>query len=564
MRPWCVAICVAVMIQTAAWRVVAVAQSGEAPARQSRVLKFPADRVMGLIFWRKGPPTENDRLWMYGDEWRKVAEARGEVRLPSDGQVRFDLNKAASADLSGLDQLDPETIEVLNCRDGDVSNEGLAHIGRLVGLRMLNLQSTPITDVGGKQLAGLKKLQFINLEAFAVNKKGFGVGDATMKVLSELPELERVWLRDTKVTDAGVAELCKAKTITDLDLSGTAVSDVGLLYLKPLPRLENLRLGVYREGAKITDEGLKTVGEMTRLKFLDLSGTKITNDGLLHLKELKRLTRLCLEDTKVTEAGLENLEPLTALEDLRLYLGRSVTDVGAEHLSKLKSLRRVTDNMELTDKGVAALARLPNLEQLELFGDRVTDDAVRSAGQVKSLKWLDFQHCAITDDGLAALADMPNLELFRLYETRVTGSGLLYLQNSPKLTLLGIDFGRRADLQPDLQPVAQLQQVERLEIGGVGVQVGDLKYVTGLRRLKELELKFSIDDEAVQQLSELRNLTSMTIQSSAISDAGLKRLSSCRNLQYLWINGNFTDDGLAELAELRSLQNLSIGSPNIT
>src|SRR5262245_789507 len=107
----------------------AVADSAEgADAKEQRVLKFPADRVMGVIFWRKGPPTENDRLWIFGDEWRKVSEARGEVRLPGDGQVRLDINKAASADLSGLDEVDPEEIEALNCHSTDVTDAGLEHI----------------------------------------------------------------------------------------------------------------------------------------------------------------------------------------------------------------------------------------------------------------------------------------------------------------------------------------------------------------------------------------------------------------------------------------------------
>src|SRR5690349_16047684 len=106
----------------------AVAQSS-ADARQTaapinrRVLRFPNDRAMGVILWRKMPMGENDRLWMFGDEWRRVAEARGTVRLPADGEVRLNVRKAASTDLSGLDAMNPDAFQAMSCRWTDVNDE---------------------------------------------------------------------------------------------------------------------------------------------------------------------------------------------------------------------------------------------------------------------------------------------------------------------------------------------------------------------------------------------------------------------------------------------------------
>src|SRR5262249_45342994 len=93
-------------------RSVALAQSDGNP--RQRALHFPTDRAIGVISGRKAPPGDKDRLWIFGDEWRKVAEARGEVRLPADGEVRLDINKATAADPSGLDRLQPDDVQALS------------------------------------------------------------------------------------------------------------------------------------------------------------------------------------------------------------------------------------------------------------------------------------------------------------------------------------------------------------------------------------------------------------------------------------------------------------------
>ena len=553
-------------------------EKGESPlaaTEQTRVLHFPGDRTMGIVFWRKAPPKSGDKLSMYGEEWHKVADARGEVHLPADGEARLDVSKAASSDLTGLDQIQPDDLRGLKCVDTDVSDEGLRHIGRLTGLRMLDLGETPITDGSSQSFAGLKKLQWITLDAFDVNSKGFGVGDETLKVLARLPELEVIRLRDTKVTDAGIAELAQAKSLTDVEVPGTKVSDAGMKYLKQLPHLDTLRLGVLDEGTKITDIGLATIGEMTGLKYLDLSGTKITDKGLPHLQNLSHLESLTLDNTRITEAGLVHLEPLHALRDVRLYItphgGRGIvplTDIGAANLAKIKSLRRLTAFLEVTDKGVAMLATLPDLETIEINGKGVTDKSAELIGQMKSLKWLEFQDCPITDKALMSFSQLSNLELFRLYRTRVSGDGLQHLRKLPKLSLLGIYFDERRqhppNLHPSLREVGRFRQIDNLDLGGDVLTNDDLKELAELQQLKELILDFPVTDEGVGHLTGLTNLTSLSIKQGRVTDAGLRQISKLRNLDYLWIVGDFTDSGVASLADLELLQSLQIGSAHMT
>lgn len=541
---------------------------GDTPIKSERLLRFPSDRTMGIVYWRKGPAKPEDRLWMYGDEWKQIGEARGEVRVPVDGDVRLQISKAASSDMSGLDQLEPDQIQALDCCETDLNNEGMRHIGRLTGLKILYVFDTPITDACAPSFAGLKELQAVRLEACKLYEKGFGVRDDTLKVLGTLPKLEQAWMRDAQVTDAGVIALAHAKSLRSLCMEGTKVTDACLPYLKQLPHLETLWLGtgVRGHGPNITDRGMETIGEMTILISLDLSGTKITDEGLVYLRNLARLKNLKIDNTRITEAALVNLAPLQSLESVRLYMGTrggtAITDVGAAHLAKLKALRQITAFMDLTDKGVAQIATLPMLEDVEFDGDGITDASAPLVGRMKSLKWLEFQNCRITDKALASLSELKNLEIFRVWNTRVTGEGLKYLKNLPKLSLLG--FGFADDTRPRLQDLRELKQINRLELRGDHINIDDLKYVAELGQLQELDLTFPVDDRIAAFLPRLTNLTQLDVREGTITDATLKQIAKLKKLTALWIMGDFTDDGLTSLTGLKSLWVFTAGSSRIT
>ena len=61
------------------------------------------------------------------------------------------------------------------------------------------------------------------------------------------------------------------------------------------------------------------------LSELDLSDTSVTDEGIKHLKALTKLKKLWLDNTGVTEQGLENLRSLGQLTKVSL-IGVKVTE----------------------------------------------------------------------------------------------------------------------------------------------------------------------------------------------------------------------------------------------
>ncbi len=71
---------------------------------------------------------------------------------------------------------------------------------------------------------------------------------------------------------------------------------------------------------------------LTGLKSLDLSGSQVTDAGLVHLAHLKNLDELLLSD-HITDAGLPKLAGLSGLSYLNLAKSK-VTKEGVRKLEK--------------------------------------------------------------------------------------------------------------------------------------------------------------------------------------------------------------------------------------
>lgn len=96
--------------------------------------------------------------------------------------------------------------------------------------------------------------------------------------------------------DEGLARMAEiGRNIRWLDLGGTAVTDDGLRHLAKFPNLTRL----YLQRTAITDPALAYVARLQQLEYLNLHGTPISSVGLEHLKGLPKLKQLYLWQTQV-------------------------------------------------------------------------------------------------------------------------------------------------------------------------------------------------------------------------------------------------------------------------
>ena len=205
-----------------------------------------------------------------------------------------------------------------------------------------------------------------------INLTGTAFADDGLVLLGELPNLHVLALGGTRVTDTGLKQLKRLASLKVLWLYNTAVSDSGLAHLNGLASLESLKLS----GTKVTDAGLVYLKELTGLKALFLDNTKVTGIGMIHLNALANLEQLSLASSNVTDAGLAKLSGLSSLRQITLE-NTLVGDAGLAHLNGMSSLRRLAlGNTQVTDTGLLHLKGMAKLENLSLDMTRVTDAGV--------------------------------------------------------------------------------------------------------------------------------------------------------------------------------------------
>ena len=221
-----------------------------------------------------------------------------------------------------------------------------------------------------------------------------------------------------------------AKSVVRVDLSYSIVDDADLVQLKQFPDLERLNLSE----TAVTESGLKHLKGLTKLRVLRLR--RAANDaGLAHLKELPNLQVLDLFQTEITDAGLKQVAQMKKLKELDIRRTNRVGDEGIALLKNLTTLRnlKIQETREVTNACVKHLKVLTNLERLGLSGQNFSDSSLEQLAALTKLKSLELDHTVITDAGLEHLKGMQNLEVLHCRLTQIGDAGLTHLKGLTRM-----------------------------------------------------------------------------------------------------------------------------------
>ena len=225
-----------------------------------------------------------------------------------------------------------------------VPTEAWPHIGRLLSLHELRIVASDVRGEPFEHIGRLKNLRRLTV----INSKCSPTDLTQVKGLANLEYLEVVF------TVLEESDAWRSKQLGQLTPVEQEQVD-RYLSSRPTAQAEQYRRMI--EVAVLTDRGLR------------------------HLSGLKQLRTLKFINTNITGHGLDCLKDLPALEELDLPLIAFSPDV-ARVLGGMQSLRRFR-YADVTDENLAEFARLSGLEELELFGDSVTDQR-RGASQASS------------------------------------------------------------------------------------------------------------------------------------------------------------------------------------
>jgi len=235
-----------------------------------------------------------------------------------------------------------------------------------------------------------------------------------------------------------------------LDLSHTRISDEGMLRLKAAPKIRDLNL-YYAEW--ITDQGMTAISGWKHLRRLNVRGTRISDGTLEIVSRITGLEALDIANTSVTDNGLESLITLVSLKELAMGGGRR----GNTALSVLRMLPTLTyldlsgaraappdmagragAGPGIPEESLRAMAELKELRVLKLGHSNITAQGLRILISLEKVEKLGLEGCSRIDDNAAAeLVKWKSLKYLDLQDTKVTGQGLEALRKAkPDLVIL--------------------------------------------------------------------------------------------------------------------------------
>ncbi len=258
---------------------------------------------------------------------------------------------------------------------------------------------------------------------------------AAIQAVSQLDAVEEVSLAGEEVNDDLLIPITKIKTLKRLRLPQTKVGDVSLANLATVARLELLDL---TDVATLTENGMASIGKLSKLKELNLMNTPVTDGWLSPLTELTQLKKLRLRGTQITGDNFTAMAS-TSVIDLEL----SETKFGSQ--------------------GMQAIAKMPKLERLNLWLTQVDDSGLAHLDGKTSLTLLNLDNVAgVTDASMPVIEKLVSLELLHLGGTGLTEASIPQLASLTQLKTL---FLTRLNLSQETAKLLKmsLPQLERFE-----------------------------------------------------------------------------------------------------
>ena len=300
-----------------------------------------------------------------------------------------------------------------------------------------------------------------------------------------------------------------------------------------------------------------------RVAALD-SGGLMTDAVLSRVAGLGHVTSLKLGGSReLTEDGLRHLARMPQLEhlDLSEYPGGNLTDRGLEVLRHLPNLRtfEMTWQRGVTDAGVANLKHCGRLEKVNLMGSPTGDGAVEALQGKPHLRHFSSGKL-VTNAGLRLLHHFPLLKTWHGPRPEDVGDS-----GKPGGSHLLIDGPFSDD---GLAGLAGLEGVFDLDLFWhvTGITSDGFRHLAGLPNVGSLGADGKLsDDVAMRHIAAMPRLQRLRIQESAATDAGFEALSASRTITHVWGREcpHFGSRGFVALSKMPALRGFGIGCKNV-
>jgi len=252
---------------------------GQLAEARTKILEFPREYPVGFICVVPTDPGVECTI-----RGTRVARAQGRVVVPTDKLLKFEPDHHFFEHPECLLKLPPDAFDYIELRfcsmaDGEekMSDTAAGYVVNITGIRAISFDKSDTTDSGAAKVAVMPHLEGVSFSGSMVNGSclsalrhcrslrfvRFGdnaVDNNYLRYLSELPNLQRLTLHRVGLSKAGLTQVCKCASLTNLDL--------GL-------------------NVDIDDTCIPVICRLKKLREINLVDTKVSVKGLLALTALQ-------------------------------------------------------------------------------------------------------------------------------------------------------------------------------------------------------------------------------------------------------------------------------------
>lgn len=193
--------------------------------------------------------------------------------------------------------------------DGGATAEATDRVNQ-AGYYSLPSPASPPSRPWGDWARKTLGVDYVNSVTQVIAVDAEGLQDDDFALLANLPKLESLNLGESPIGDRGMVHVGKLHGLKNLNLNARKLTDEGFAHLEGLDQLEGLAFSAYSQtidDKTINDAALARLKGMKKLQNLDIIGMKITDEGLRSLEELSSLEVLYIDAPNVTATGLARL-----------------------------------------------------------------------------------------------------------------------------------------------------------------------------------------------------------------------------------------------------------------
>jgi Leucine-rich repeat (LRR) protein len=174
-------------------------------------------------------------------------------------------------------------------------------------------------------------------------------------------------------------------------------------------------------------------------------------------------------------------------------------------------------------KALDEVAKLPNLEDLKLTGEAVSDATVRRVSKLVTLKTLGFDETSVTGASLGELAKLPRLEFLSIMDSPLDDDAMSRLASVTSLRKVMLNYSEISN--SGVRHLCSLPALEGLYLKRTKVTDAVFQHVNTCPCLKELDVEETdVSDEGIQQLAGLKTLRELCVRGTRVTKAGVAAL----------------------------------------